>query len=352
MTHREYIIRRKLNIVELGEKLGNISDACRKLGISRQHYYDIKKAIEEEGLEGLLEKSRSVPRIANRVAPEIEKKVLDYSLEFPTHGQVRVANELKKVGIQISAGGIRSIWMRHNLQIKSLRLKRLEEWAAENTDVLTESQVIALEEAKEDKEAYGEVESPHPGFLIAQDTFYVGTIKGVGRIYQQTAIDTHANVGFAKVYTEKTAICAADLLNDKALPFFDNHNIRVLRVLTDNGREFCGLKDNHPYELFLHLNDIEHTKTRVRRPQTNGSVELLNQTIKDEFYEVAFRKKLYRSLEEIQTDLDEFMRHYNDERTNQGRYCQGRTPLQTFTEGLDVYRKSVFEENVDGEDVA
>ena len=134
--------------------------------------------------------------------------------------------------------------------------------------------------------------------------------------------------------------------------FFDDHNIMVLRVLTNNGREFCGLKDNHPYELFLHLNDIEHTRTKVRRPQTNGSVERLNQTIKNEFYEVAFRKKLYRSVEEIQTDLDEFMRHYNDERTNQGRYCQGRTPLQTFTEGLDIYRKSVFEENVDGEDVA
>ena len=349
MTHQEYIIRRKINIVELGQTLGNISDACRKLGISRQHYYDIKKAIEDEGLEGLLEKSRRAPRIANRVAPEIEKKVLDYSLEFPTHGQVRVANELKKVGIQISAGGIRSIWLRHKLQIKSLRLKRLEQWAAENTEVLTESQVKALEEAKEDREAYGEVESPHPGFLVAQDTFYVGTIKGVGRIYQQTAIDTHANVGFAKVYADKTALTAADLFNDRVLPFYDDHNIRVLRVLTDNGREFCGLKDNHPYELFLHLNNIEHTKTRVRRPQTNGSVERLNQTIKNEFYEVAFRKKLYLSVDEIQTDLDQFMKNYNEERTNQGRYCQGRTPLQTFTEGLDVYRKSVFEEIVDEE---
>jgi transposase InsO family protein len=341
-----------LNIVDLGRTLNNISDACRKLGVSRQHYYDVKKAIEEEGLDGLLEKSRRMPRYGNRVAVEIEEKVLDYSLQFPTQGQVRTANELKKSGIQISAGGVRSIWMRNNLQVKALRLKRLEQWAAENTEVLTESQVKALEDAKEEREAHGEVESPHPGFLVGQDTFYVGTIKGVGRIYQQTAIDTHANIGFAKVYTEKTAICAADLLNDKVLPSFDEHNIGVLRILTDNGREYCGLKDSHPYELFLHLNDIEHTRIRVRRPQTNGSVERLNQIIKDEFYEVAFRKKLYRTIEEIQTDLDEFMRYYNEDRTNQGRYCQGRTPSQTFLDGLELYRRFVYEEIVVEEDVA
>jgi transposase InsO family protein len=352
MTRDQYIIRRKMNIVKLGQTLNNVSEACRKLGISRQHYYDIRKAIEEEGLEGLLEKSRRAPRYGNRVAIEIEEKILEYSLQYPTHGQVRAANELKKSGIQISAGGVRSIWMRHNLQVKSLRLKRLEQWAAENTEVLTESQVKALEDAKEEREVHGEVESPHPGFLAAQDTFYVGTIKGVGRIYQQTAIDTHANVGFAKVFTEKTALCAADLLNDRVLPHYDEYNIRVLRILTDNGREYCGLKDSHAYELFLHLNDIEHTRTRVRRPQTNGSVERLNQIIKDEFYEVAFRKKLYRSLEEIQVDLDEFMKEYNEERTNQGKYCQGRTPMQTFLDGLDLYQRFVYEETVAEESVA
>ena len=347
MTQTQYIIGRKLNILELGKTLGNISDACRKLGISRQHYYDIKKAIEEEGLEGLLEKSRKVPRIGNRVAPEIEQKVLEYSLEFPTQGQVRVSNELRKQGIQVSAGGIRSIWVRHGLQVKSLRLRRLEQWAAENGEVLTESQVKALEEAKEEKEAHGEIESPHPGFLVAHDTCYIGTIKGVGRIYQQTAIDTHANVGFAKLYLEKTGLAAADFLNDKVLPFYDAQGIRVHRVLTDNGVEYCGRQESHPYELFLYLNDIEHTRTKVRRPQTNGAVERLNQTIQDEFYSVAFRKKLYRTVEEVQEDLDTFLEYYNDERTNQGRYCQGRTPLETFTDGLQIYNQYVFDDDVE-----
>jgi transposase InsO family protein len=344
MTQRQYIINRKLNILELGRTLGNISEACRKLGVSRQHYYDIKEAIEEEGLEGLLEKSRRAPRVGNRVPLEIEEKVLEYSLQRPTHGQVRTANELRKQGVVISAGGVRSIWLRHKLQVKSLRLKRLERWAAENEGILTESQVQALEAAKEKEEAQGEVESPHPGFLLAQDTCYIGYIKGVGRLYQQTGIDTHSNLGFAKLYREKTALTAADFLNDKVLPLFDEHGVRVLRVLTDNGKEYCGRKETHPYQLFLHLNEMEHTRIRVGRPQTNGAVERLNQTIQEEFYKVAFRKKLYRSMEEIQADLDEYMAWYNRERTNQGRYCQGRTPMETFLEGLELYQKYVYEE--------
>lgn len=344
MTSNQYIIQRKLNIVELGSTLGNISDACRKLGVSRQHYYDIKSAISEEGLEGLLEKSRKAPRIGNRVSPEIEKTVLDYSLEFPTHGQTRVANELKRKNIIISPGGVRSLWLRHTLEKKALRLKRLEVWAAENTNVMTESQVQALELAKEEKEAHGEIETHHPGFLFGQDTYYVGYIKGVGKIYQQTGIDTYSNIGFAKLYNDKTSLTAADFLNDRVLPFFDSKNVDLLRILTDRGTEYCGKPDAHPFQLFMHLNDIEHTRTKVRHPQTNGCTEKLNQTIQEEFYAVAFRKTLYKSLEQMQDDLDIFMGYYNSERTNQGKRCQGRTPMETFDEGIPLYEKLVHKE--------
>ncbi len=343
MTQEQYLIKRKLNILELGQTLGNISDACRRLGVSRSHYYDIKNVIAEEGVEGLLEKSRRTPRIGNRIAPEIEKKVLDYALEFPTHGQVRVENELKQKGIQISSGGIRGIWIRHGIPTKNERLLRLEKWVAETGKVLTESQVQALESAKEEKEAHGEIETFHPGFLMGQDTYYVGYIKGIGKIYQQTGIDTYSNVGFAKVYTEKTALTSADFLNDKVLPFYDSHGIRLLRTLTDRGSEYCGHPDTHPYQLFLHLNDMEHSRTKARHPQTNGCTERLNQIIQDEFYAVAFRKRLYTSLDEIQGDLDIFMKSYNETRTNQGKRCQGRTPIQTFLASLDLYQKYVLE---------
>lgn len=341
MTRDQYIIRRKLNIVELGATLGNISDACRRLGVSRQHFYDIKKAVEEEGVEGLLEKSRQSPRLGLRVPSTVEDAILAYSLEFPTEGHARVANELRRRAIQVSAGGVRCVWIRHGLTKRRDRLKRLEAHAAGEGVVLTESQKLALESAKIHKEAHGEIETHHPGFLVGQDSYYVGYIKGVGKIYQQTGIDTYSNVGFAKVYSDRNALVAADFVNDKVLPFFDGHGLKVLRTLTDRGTEYCGKPGSHPYQLFLHLNDIEHTTTKAYSPQTNGCTEKLNQTIQDGFYAVNFRKKLYTSLEEIQADLDEYMRYYNAERTNQGKHCKGRTPLETFLDGIALYEKLV-----------
>ena len=343
MTHQQYIINRKTNIVELGKVLGNISEACRKLGVSRQHYYDIKGTIEEEGLQGLIAKSRTRPRFSNRISVEIEKRILEYSLQNPVAGQKRVSNDLKQEGHIVSDGGVRGVWLRHQLTTKVLRLKRLEEHYKKTNCVLTESQLAALESAKEEKQAQGEIETYHPGFLLAQDTYYVGYIKGVGKIYQQTGIDTFSNVGFAKLYEDKNALTAADFLNDKVLPYFDREQMRVVRVLTDRGTEYGWSNLEHPYQLFLHLNGIEHTRTKARHPQTNGAVERLNQIIQEEFYRVAFRKKLYKSLEEIQADLDIYMNDYNSKRTNQGKRCQGRTPQQTFADGYGLYKQYMIE---------
>lgn len=180
-------------------------------------------------------------------------------------------------------------------------------------------------------------------YLLSQDTFYVGYIKGVGRIYQQTVIGACSNFGFAKLYLDKSSLTSADVLNDKVLPLFDEQGMKVLRTLTDDGLEYCGRTDIHAYQLFLHLNDIEHTRTKVRHPQNNGSTEKLNQTIKNKFYAVAFRKKVYTTLEEIQIDLDDFMKRYNFKRTNQGKHRKGRTPGQTFDEAYDLYKKYVID---------
>jgi transposase InsO family protein len=315
--------------------------------VSRQHYYDIKTALKEDGLEGLTEKSRRVARLRNRVAPEVEDRVMQYALENPVHGQNRASNELLKLGVTISPFGVRSVWTRNGIPTMKERLKRLEKWSAETGAVLTESQVEALEEAKIEKEAHGEIETFHPGFLLGQDTLYVGYIKGVGKIYQQTAIDTYSNIGFAKVYTDKTPLPAADLLNDRVLPFFEEQGLRLLRVLTDRGTEYCGVNDAHQYELYLHLNDIEHSRTKVKHPQTNGSTEKLNQTILKEFYQTAFRKRLYKTIDEIQDDLDVYMKGYNEQRTNQGKRCQGRTPMETFTAGIELYHRYVKENSLE-----
>ncbi|MDW0764345.1 DDE-type integrase/transposase/recombinase, partial [Mannheimia haemolytica] len=205
----------------------------------------------------------------------------------PAFGQVRVSKELRKQGIFVSAGGVRSIWLRHHLANFKQRLIALEKLVAEQGIILSETQVQALERKKEDEIACGEIETVHPGYLGSQDTFYVGNLKGVGRIYQQTFIDTYSKVAFAKLYTMKTAISAADMLNDKVLPYFESQGLPMLRILTDRGSEYCGKVENHDYELYLAINDIEHSKTKVKHPQTNGICERFHKTILQEFYQVA-----------------------------------------------------------------
>jgi transposase InsO family protein len=330
MKTNDKLIKTKLGLLKLAENLGNVSQACKVLGYSRDSFYRIKEMYDTGGESALQEISRSKPIIKNRVEPLVEEAVVKLAYEYPAFGQQRVSNELRKQGIFISAGGVRSVWQRHDLEVFDKRLKSLEVKVAQEGIILTEAQMIALERKKDAREAMGEIETEHPGYLGSQDTYYVGNIKGVGRIYQQTFIDTYSKVAFAKVYDRKNAITAADILNDRVLPFFEEQQIPMLRILTDRGSEYKGKYEHHEYELYLTIEGIEHSKTQVRSPQSNGICERLNRTIKEEFYAVAFRRKLYTSLDELQVDLDEWLQYYNNERPHSGKYCLGKTPMQTF----------------------
>jgi transposase InsO family protein len=344
MTTQQKLIQQKLSLLELGEFLNNVSDACRIHGCSRQHFYDIKKAYLSQGIDGLKEKSRRKPNHKNRVAPEIEEAVLLMAFEYPAYGQLRASNELRKQGVLISSGGIRSIWLRHGLETFKKRLKALEEKAAKEGVIYTEEQLRVLEQARKERETVpDEIETHHPGYLVAQDTFYVGYIKGVGRIYQQTVIDTYSSVAFAKLYTAKVPLTAADALNDKVVPFFDEQNVDILRILTDRGTEFCGRLDKHPYQLYLQLHEIEHTRTKARHPQTNGICERFHKTILDEFYKTVFRKQIFDNIDDLQIELDKWIDFYNQERTHQGKRCQGKTPMQTFIDSLELTKKANLE---------
>jgi transposase InsO family protein len=330
MTNEQKIIRNKVGLVKLAETLGNVSQACKVMGYSRDSFYRFKELYEQGGELAMQEMSRRKPCPKNRVEAHVEQAAVAFAIEKPAYGQLRVSNELKKQGVFISPGGVRCIWQRHDLETFQKRLKALEAKAAQENLILTEEQLRALEKAKEEKEAHGEIETEHPGYLGAQDTFYVGTMKGVGRIYQQTFIDTYSKVAMVKLYDRKNALVAADMLNDRVLPFFEEQGVRLLRVLTDRGSEYCGNLEHHEYELFLALEDIDHSKTKAKSPQTNGICERFHRTMLDEFYRVAFRKKLYASLEELQKDADEWIEHYNRERTHSGKYCYGQTPMETF----------------------
>jgi len=331
------IVKHKLGLLNLAEELGNVSQACKIMGVSRDTFYRYQEAKANGGVEALLQKDRRKPNLKNRVDEAVEQCVLDYAIEQPAHGQVRVSNELRKRGTFVSPSGVRSIWLRHALANFKQRLTALEKHVAATGSVLTEAQVVALEKKRDDDIACGEIETAHPGYLGSQDTFYVGTMKGVGRIYQQTFVDTYSKVAFTKLYTTKTPITAADLLNDKVLPYFAEQNVPVLRILTDRGTEYCGKLEQHDYQLYLAMNDIEHTRTKAASPQTNGICERFHKTILQEFYQVTFRKKIYHSMEQLQADLDQGVAHYNDERTHQGKMCCGRTPAETFEDGKKIW---------------
>ena len=330
MNTDQKIIRNKVGLVNLAETLGNVSRACKVMGYSRDSFYRFKQLYDTGGELALQEVSRKKPCPKNRVEDHVEKAVLAFAIDKPAHGQLLVSNELKKRGIFVSPGGVRCIWVRHDLETFPKRLKALEAKAAQENLILTEEQLVAMERAKKEKEAHGEIETEHPGYLGAQDTFYVGTLKGVGRIYQQTFIDTYSKVAMVKLYDRKNALVAADMLNDRVLPFFEEQGVRLLRMLTDRGSEYCGNLEHHEYQLFLAVEDIDHSRTKARSPQTNGICERFHRTMLDEFYRVVFRKKLYESLEQLQKDADQWIEQYNRERTHSGKYCYGKTPMETF----------------------
>ena len=310
-SFNQNVIKHKAGLLNLAAELGNISKTCKIMGFSRDTFYRYQAARDAGGVEALFEVSRRKPNLKNRVEEAIEVAVTVFAIDFPAYGQTRASNKLRKQGVFVSPSGVRSIWMRHDLASMKQRLRALEKLSAEQGIVLTEAQVQALERKKHDDRACGEIETHHPGYLGSQDTFYVGTIKGVGRIYQQTFVDTYSKWAAAKLYTTKAPITGADLLNDRVLPFFSSMNMGLIRMLTDRGTENCGRVEAHDYELYLGVNGIEHTKTKARHPQTNGICEQFHKTILNEFYQVAFRRKLYQSLEELQAagHMDRQLQH-------------------------------------------
>ena len=339
MTTAKKVARRKLSLLQLASELSNVSQACRLMGYSRQQFYEIRRNYQIYGADGLLDRipGPKGPH-PNRVSDEVEKAILEYSLEHPTHGCLRVAQQLALNNVQVSSSGVRGVWSRHDLMTKEQRLLRLETTVRKRKLKLSEEQIRLLERfSPEFRERH--IQTRFTGDLVAVDTFFVGTLKGVGKVYLQSVIDCHSRYAWARLYTTKLPVTAVHVLNEDVLPFFEKHRARIHTILSDNGREYCGRPDRHPYEIFLQLEEIEHRRTKVRRPQSNGFIERFHRTLLDEHLRIQGRKKFYETVEEMQKDLETYLVRYNTRRAHQGLNMKGKTPVRAFRDGLPTDTK-------------
>ncbi len=325
---REKLAHRRMTVLELAERLGNVSEACRRGGIDRTSFYDWKRRFQLHGLDGL----KDLPPIPKShpltTPPEVVERLLGLALEHPAYGCNRLEAMLALEGRRVSAITIQKILNDHDLGTREQRWLALETRTASEPIELTTEQVAFLEKLNPCfRERH--VESGAPGELLSADTFMVGVLKGIGRVYLHAVVDTYGSHAFGFLHVSKQPEAAVAVLHNEALPFYRNLDLPVRAVLTDNGREFCGT-ERHPYELYLALNEIEHRTTRVGTPRTNGFVERFNGTVLQEFFRPAMHQKLYESVDSLQADLDVWLHHYNRERPHLGYRNQGRRPWDTI----------------------
>jgi len=332
MTAERKIAQNRLSLLQLADRLRNVSEACRRRGISRSQFYEYKRAFQERGFEGLTDRPPILKTFPNETPCDVKEKIITRSLEHPSWGPLRLSDVLRLEGVPVSPGTVRNVWMKEKIETRYKRLLRLEEEKNGQDINLTEEQIRLLEKSNPCfRERH--VESPYPGYLLCQDTFMCGTLKGIGRIYLQAVVDTYGSFAFGKLYTSKLPETAVDVLYDRVMPFYEAHHLNVEHILTDNGREYCGRPMIHPYQIFLKFNDIKHRRTKVAMPRTNRFVERFNRTVLDEFFRETFRDKFYSSVDELQKDLDEWLHCYNHERPHRGYRNMGRRPIETIEAG-------------------
>ena len=321
------LARSRLSVLELAKELGNVAEACRQRGLDRTSFYEWKRRFQTQGFEGLKDLPPIHKSHPQTTPPETVERIKALALEHPAYGCNRLEAMLALEGTRLSAITIQKILNDNGLGTRVDRWLALEQVNAEKAIEITPEQAAFLEKLNPCfKERH--VESSAPAELLSADTFFVGSLKGVGKVYLHAVVDTFGSYAFGFLHVSKQPEAAVAVLHNDVLPFYHRLDLPVNVVLTDNGREFCGT-ETHPYELYLDLNGIEHRRTKVRTPKTNGFVERFNGTVLDEFFRVKMRENFYDSVEALQADLDVWLHHYNTERPHLGYRNMGRRPIDT-----------------------
>ena len=307
-----YYFSHKISVVEL----------CALFNRSRTWFYKWKRRYDLYGKAGLRNVDRGSPAMPNRTPLYSEMKILDFITLYPTYGPARISNELSKKYVPVKPSAVYNVLKRHHLTTRKLRLEYMR----------IKTGVVAITtdlDRDKDKSKTRSLNTRFPGHIIGMDVFYIGCLKGVGRIFQFTAIDTYSSYAWAKLYTDKSALSACDFVMHVHNNSMD---VPIQSVLTDNGKEFTThhASKDHSFERLLKELTVKHRLTKVRHPWTNGACERLNRTMLEEFYQVTFRKTIYKTVQQLNKDLNHFLDSYNCQRTHQGKRNKGRVPAELY----------------------
>lgn len=323
MTDHQQAVHIRRQAIKLFQQCHSVTRVCNMLGRSRTWFYKWFGQYRMFGDDGLHNQIRK-PCPANRTPLDVEGQVLDMLEQFPSYGPQRIAWLLQRQGTVIGKTAVYGVMKRHRLNRRKDRLEWIRKLSGE---IVTKSELETARQRSKSRH----IQADDPGELVCIDTFYIGCLKGIGRIYQMTACDAATSFAWAKLYTDKSARSAVDFL-EHIREY--SHGATVSNVLTDNGKEFTThwASKKHRFENALKDYGIEHRYTKVKHPWTNGFAERLNRTILEEFYQVALRKKLYIGIQDLQVDLDKFIEFYNFNRPHQGYRLKGSTPAEKFFE--------------------
>lgn len=328
----------KVAFLRLAEELGNVSQACRIMGYSRDTYYRLKKQYDKGGVGALVNQSRSRQLVKNQVARDIQQRVLELAYESPELGQRAVAERLTAQGMKISHNGVRSVWLRYDLETRQKRLEALKAKSDQGELLITEKQMEAFRVlARRYTDDSGELISRYPGYLLVQDTFAVDHFEKLGRLYLHIAIDSYTRYTFARYSLHKSAESCREFLVEEVIPWSQEQGFQIQKILTDRGSEFYNPRTPNEYQTLLREKGIEHLLVKAyNSSQLNGLCRQFEKLVETEFLSSIARENQNKRLWKLQERLDRWMDKYNTETAQPARYCYGKTPAETLAASLPL----------------
>ncbi len=315
VTHAQIIYQRRLAVLEDAQRSGNVAETCRRFGISRTRYYKWKALAEHYGLAALMPKERRAPQMPSATPTHVVERLLTLAVLEPTIGCRQYADRLGDQGFSIAKSTVQKILVDHGLGTRAKRLAKAAAIAAATTGLLTD--------AARDDEPFGFcLATGGPGELVCLDSFYIGKLKGVGKVYQLSAIDVFTRLAFVWLVVGTPDASVSMRFLERLLAHYRRHGVKVRAVLSDNGPEYHA----SAFGAAVAAKGLTHVRIPPRSPNHNAVVERFHETILEECWRPAFHRRCFTSARQLQAEADAYLLTYNGRRRNHGDYIRGRTP--------------------------